>query len=132
MLNKVYLIPCFAVLLLASACGKKDDSNQTASSQPIAPTSPQPYYPQPQPQASNPDQIPFPADTYPQIQGYGAYYFLNYQFSRNGCTTGLRRFSGPNPQYVRQQACLGLLNDSMNQNCAREMREQYYRSLCGY
>ncbi len=131
MCNKTILIS-LAIALSASACGKKNDEQaQVTVAPPVAVNSqPQPApQPQPFPQPSDPS---FPADTYPQMGGGPNYYFMNYQFSVNGCTTGLRRFSGPTQYYVIQQVCSALHNESMNGNCARGMREQYARSLCGY
>ena len=113
------LLPCLALALLITACGKSDD-NQAVSVQPVgvAPF-PQPY--------------PYPEGSWPQIQGSWSYYFVNYQFSENGCTTGIKRFSGPNPEYVRQQLCSGLQNEWMNSRCAQSMRAAYFAHMCsGY
>ncbi|WII70793.1 hypothetical protein QJS83_10005 [Bdellovibrio sp. 22V] len=49
---------------------------------------------------------------------------FTYEFKVNGCTTGKQIFSS------KKAYCDSLLNDSLNQNCAREMRVETYNRNC--
>jgi hypothetical protein len=124
MLNKTYLPACLLLALLATACGKKSDDSQ-APGQPIN----QPVYAQ---TPGSPTTSANPT-TWPQIQGWDAYYYVNYQFSETGCTTGLRRFSGPSSEDVRRQLCGALQNEWMNGRCAQSTRYSAFANICsGY
>lgn len=50
---------------------------------------------------------------------------FSYSFDENGCKTGQQTFTS------REDMCRGLLDDERNQNCARGLREERYKSACG-
>lgn len=48
----------------------------------------------------------------------------SYEFSVNGCSTGKKEFTSV------QAYCQGLLDDALNNNCARDLRASAYNRLC--
>lgn len=62
---------------------------------------------------------PAPVPSVPDIQGE-----FSYNFNFNGCTTSEQKFTS------KKAYCDGLLNDSLNANCAREMRAEMYNRMC--
>lgn len=77
----------------------------------VAPTTP------PVVVAPTPTSSPTPAPLPSNLQ-------LSYVFISTGCTTGSQVFPG------KKEYCDGLLNDSLNNNCAREMRTETYNRFC--
>lgn len=49
---------------------------------------------------------------------------LSYQYSYNGCETGKHTFSS------EKELCDGLVNESLNKNCASEIRYPDYKRRC--
>ncbi len=49
---------------------------------------------------------------------------LTYTLSENGCSTGEHTF------YSEEQMCNGLKNDSLNNNCAYNLRRLKFKSDC--
>jgi hypothetical protein len=120
MSKKIFALLCLS--LAAAGCGKSDPSqsgaqaiNAGAGTFVSAPAPGQP--------------ITYTAA--PQIQGQYPYFFVNYRVDEAGCSTGWRRFSGNDAGYVRALMCQSFLNDSMNQNCGRTQRQQWYQAACG-
>lgn len=66
-----------------------------------------------------PTPSPVPANSGQDTQGQ----FI-YEYKYNGCTTGRRELTTKNAY------CDALLDDSLNNNCAREMRVEVYNRLC--
>lgn len=64
-----------------------------------------------------------PAPT-PAIPGGNVTGNFSYEFKVNGCGTGKQQFTAKNAY------CDALLNDSLNQNCARELRVETYNRMC--
>lgn len=63
---------------------------------------------------------PAPATTsLPDVTGQ-----FTYEYKFNGCTTGKHQLSS------KKEFCDSLLNDSANNNCAREMRIENYNRMC--
>lgn len=105
-----------AIFTLAlSACSNGDKSAGTPP-QPPGKSTPPPNPPSPPPQ---PPTQGGPNWQTPQIkQEY------TYEFRANQCSTGKHTLSSKNDY------CNALLNDSVNSNCAREMRAQNYQFFC--
>jgi hypothetical protein len=49
---------------------------------------------------------------------------LSYRFQVNGCDTGQRTF------HTRDAYCKGLLDDKLNNSCARKLREAAHKKFC--
>lgn len=47
-----------------------------------------------------------------------------YNLTYNGCSTGEHKFSS------KDAMCDALQNNSLNNNCARDLREQHFRGEC--
>lgn len=62
---------------------------------------------------------PVPNNTSTDVQGQ-----FVYEYKQNGCTTGRHELKSKNAY------CDALLNDALNNNCAREMRIETYNRLC--
>lgn len=71
---------------------------------------------------------------WPQTTTNGATYWSSKSYSHdvNGCSTGLHFFSAGNQHKTMELYCQALLNDQLNQNCARSDREQDFdEAKCG-
>jgi|GEM_PF-4844407 len=119
MKHKILPLLCLVLAAFAAGCGKKDDSQSSAQAINSGTFVPAPAPGQP---------VNFAAP--PQIQGQYPYYFVNYRVDEAGCSTGWRRFSGNDPGYVRALMCQSFRNDSMNQNCGRAQRNQWFAAAC--
>ncbi|MEQ1875946.1 MAG: hypothetical protein ABL958_04820 [Bdellovibrionia bacterium] len=49
-----------------------------------------------------------------------------YLFSVNGCSTGAHAFAATNENDMLRMYCKGLRDDELNQNCAKNQREEAY------
>lgn len=115
---KKILLTVACVSLLA-ACGKKDDSSTpVVNGQPVM---------QPLP---GPPGAPPVTGVAPVLQGQYPYVYVNYRVDEGSCSTGWRRFSGPEHWYVKRLMCDSFLNDSMNQNCGKAQRLAWFQQLC--
>lgn len=110
LLALAFLIPAL------QACGKKDNA-QNADQIVAAPI-----------MVPGPGQISGAPP--PTILGQAPYFYVNYEVKEPNCTTGLRRFSGPDHYYVKNLMCQSFLNNWMNQNCGQAQRYAWYRTYC--
>lgn len=110
------LLLSIACLVALSSCGKKSENNTSE-------------FPVLQPLPAPPGAPPS-TGVAPVIQGQYPYVYVNYRVDEASCSTGWRRFSGPEHWYVKRLMCDSFLNDSMNQNCGRAQRLAWYQSLC--
>ncbi len=63
--------------------------------------------------------------------GYKSNSSQSYSFRVNSCNTGFHYFASSSARNGQKAYCDALLNDELNQNCAREKRqEQYNESRC--
>ena len=53
-------------------------------------------------------------------------YTQNYAISENGCGTGGHFFASSNEKSLNEIYCKGLRNDDLNNNCAKNQREERY------
>jgi len=58
--------------------------------------------------------------------GYNSSSTQSYSYRVNSCNTGFHYFSSSSSQRGQKAYCEALLNDELNQNCAREKREEQY------
>jgi hypothetical protein len=115
---KAIFLPLLCLALLSS-CGKKDEASAPVfTDQPVM-----------QPLPSVPGAPPA-TGVAPVIQGQYPYVYVNYRVDEGSCSTGLRRFSGPEHWYVKRLMCDSFLNDSMNQRCGRAQRVAWFQQLC--
>ncbi len=63
--------------------------------------------------------------------GYKSNSSQSYSYRVNSCNTGFHYFASSNSRSGQKAYCDALLNDDLNQNCAREKRqEQFNESRC--
>lgn len=64
---------------------------------------------------------------YPTSSGYNSSSTQSYAFRVDSCNTGFHYFSSSSSERGQKAYCDTLLNDELNQNCARSKREEQYR-----
>lgn len=118
MRNLYLLFACAALAAPLASCGKKDEQQAVVvdgvTMQPLP----------------APPGAPPATGVAPVIQGQYPYVYVNYRVDEGSCSTGWRRFSGPEHWYVKRLMCESFLNDSMNQNCGRAQRVAWFQQLC--
>lgn len=68
---------------------------------------------------------------FPSSSGFNSASVQSYSYRDTSCITGLHYFSSSSSERGQKAYCDALLNDELNQNCAREKRqEQYNESGC--
>nr|BFD61498.1 hypothetical protein BdHM001_01790 [Bdellovibrio sp. HM001] len=71
---------------------------------------------------ATPPVVVNPTSPTPQVPGATSEF--TYEYHQNGCTTGKQRLTS------KAAYCDALLNDALNNNCAREMRVETFNRMC--
>ncbi|UXR65559.1 hypothetical protein EZJ49_04750 [Bdellovibrio bacteriovorus] len=71
---------------------------------------------------TNPPVVVNPNSPTPQVPGTTSEF--TYEYHQNGCTTGKQKLAS------KAAYCDALLNDALNNNCAREMRVETFNRMC--
>lgn len=115
---RALILPILCLALLAS-CGKKSDDAAPPVVDGVQMQN-----------LSGPPGAPPATGVAPVIQGQYPYVYVKYRVDEASCSTGWRRFSGPEHWYVKRLMCDSFMNDSMNQNCGKAQRLAWYQQMC--
>lgn len=103
------------ICFLLSACGKGDNSSGSTSANAVA---------------AAPSLGQYSDQTFSAITAAYGYYFVNYKFYQNGCSTRYHEFWGNTDAAVRDQLCATLQSEWANRGCARDIRNAYFLNMC--